>query len=111
MLRLMLRCSVEHVACVVGQLHHAVVVFGREVHEVEIARVNGCAFEVNLIVEVRTRRFARIAHQGDDVASNDTLTLTHEAENRSLFAQGALAAAAFLQGKKPGLYDLRDIVG
>ena len=42
---------------------------------------------------------------------SETLTLKHEAENRSLFAQGALAAAAFLQGKKPGLYDLRDIVG
>ena len=40
----------------------------------------------------------------------ETLTLKHEAENRALFAQGALAAAAFLQGRAPGLYDMRDIV-
>ncbi len=42
---------------------------------------------------------------------SETVTLKHEAENRLLFAQGALAAAAFLQGKAPGLYDMRDIVG
>ena len=41
----------------------------------------------------------------------ETITLKHEAENRSLFAQGAVAAAAFLLGKEPGLYDMRDIVG
>ncbi len=41
---------------------------------------------------------------------SETITLKHEAENRALFAQGALAAAAFLQGKAPGLYDMRGIV-
>lgn len=38
------------------------------------------------------------------------LTLKHEAQDRSLFAEGALAAAAFLIGKAPGLYDMNDIV-
>lgn len=41
----------------------------------------------------------------------ETVTIKHEAENRSLFAQGALAAAAFLLGKAPGLYDMKDFVG
>lgn len=41
---------------------------------------------------------------------SETITLKHEAENRALFAEGALAAAAFLLGKAPGLYDMRDIV-
>lgn len=41
---------------------------------------------------------------------NETITLRHEAENRALFAEGAIAAAAFLLGKAPGLYDMRDIV-
>ena len=41
---------------------------------------------------------------------SETITLKHEAENRSLFAGGALAAAEFLLGKEPGLYDMRDIV-
>lgn len=41
---------------------------------------------------------------------SETITLKHEAENRALFAQGALAAAAFLIGRAPGLYDMRSIV-
>lgn len=38
------------------------------------------------------------------------LTLKHEAQDRSLFAEGALAAARFLIGKGPGLYNMDDIV-
>lgn len=38
------------------------------------------------------------------------ITLKHEAQDRSLFAEGALAAAAFLIGKAPGLYTMKDIV-
>ena len=41
----------------------------------------------------------------------ETVTIKHEAENRSLFAQGAVAAAAFLLGKAPGLYDMKDLAG
>lgn len=41
---------------------------------------------------------------------SETVTLKHEAENRSLFAQGALAAAAFIVGKAPGMYDMRSII-
>ena len=40
----------------------------------------------------------------------ETITLKHEAENRSLFANGALAAAAFLGGKSAGLYSMQDII-
>ena len=43
-------------------------------------------------------------------SGSETITLKHEAENRSLFARGALAAAAFLAGKAPGLYDMRSII-
>ena len=41
---------------------------------------------------------------------SETITLKHEAENRSLFAQGALAAAAFIAGKAPGMYEMRSII-
>ena len=41
---------------------------------------------------------------------SETITLKHEAENRSLFAQGALAAAAFIVGRAPGMYDMRSII-
>ena len=40
----------------------------------------------------------------------ETITLKHEAENRSLFANGALAAASFLKGKPAGLYSMQDII-
>ena len=38
------------------------------------------------------------------------ITLKHEAQDRALFAEGALAAAAFLMGKTPGMYTMQDIV-
>ena len=38
------------------------------------------------------------------------ITLKHEAQDRSLFAEGALTAAAFITGKEPGIYDMKDLV-
>lgn len=37
------------------------------------------------------------------------ITLKHEAQSRSLFAEGAMAAAAFICGKNAGFYDMNDI--
>lgn len=41
---------------------------------------------------------------------NQTLTLKHEAHSRALFAEGALAAAAFLIGKEAGMYDMKSLI-
>ncbi|MDQ3079332.1 MAG: 4-hydroxy-tetrahydrodipicolinate reductase [Pseudomonadota bacterium] len=41
----------------------------------------------------------------------ERLILSHRAENRAIFAAGALAAARFLIGKPAGLYTMRDVVG
>ena len=41
----------------------------------------------------------------------ERLTLSHRAENRMIFARGALAAAQFLVGKPAGLYSMRDVIG
>ena len=41
---------------------------------------------------------------------SETITLKHEAENRSLFAEGALTAAAFVCRQQPGLYNMQDIL-
>ena len=38
------------------------------------------------------------------------ITLKHEAQDRSLFAEGALAAARFLAGKAAGMYNMDDMV-
>jgi 4-hydroxy-tetrahydrodipicolinate reductase len=39
----------------------------------------------------------------------ETLTLTHRASERTIFARGALKAAAWLASQPPGLYSMRDI--
>ena len=41
---------------------------------------------------------------------NQTITLSHQAHSRALFAEGALAAAAFIVGKPAGLYDMNSLV-
>src|SRR5206468_8536156 len=42
---------------------------------------------------------------------DERLSLSHRAENRMIFARGALAAAAFLVGKPAGVYSMRDVIG
>jgi 4-hydroxy-tetrahydrodipicolinate reductase len=41
----------------------------------------------------------------------EVLTLSHHAIDRGLFARGAIAAAIWAQGKPPGLYGMRDVLG
>ena len=57
--------------------------------------------------------------RGGDIVGDHTLMfagigerieLTHKASSRATFAQGALRAAKWLQGQKPGLYDMRDVL-
>lgn len=43
--------------------------------------------------------------------SGERLVLRHIAEDRAIFAKGALAAARWGQGKKPGLYSMTDVLG
>lgn len=43
--------------------------------------------------------------------AEERLILSHRAENRMIFARGALAGARFLVGRVPGLYTMRDVVG
>ncbi len=44
-------------------------------------------------------------------AEDEIITLSHSARDRSLFARGALAAAAWVKGRPPGLYDMMDVLG
>ncbi|WP_298745403.1 4-hydroxy-tetrahydrodipicolinate reductase [uncultured Brevundimonas sp.] len=44
-------------------------------------------------------------------SEDETLTLSHSAIDRALFARGAVAAAAWVRGRKPGLYDMQDVLG
>ncbi|MBU4483955.1 4-hydroxy-tetrahydrodipicolinate reductase [bacterium] len=40
----------------------------------------------------------------------ETLEITHRAHDRSVFAMGALTAAKWIVDKKPGLYDMSDVL-
>jgi 4-hydroxy-tetrahydrodipicolinate reductase len=41
----------------------------------------------------------------------ERIELTHRAEDRLIFARGALHAALWARGKKPGLYSMADVLG
>lgn len=41
----------------------------------------------------------------------ERLELSHRAEDRSIFATGALRAAVWARGRKPGLYGMSDVLG
>ena len=41
----------------------------------------------------------------------ERIVLSHSAEDRALFARGALKAARWAQGRKPGLYSMADVLG
>ena len=41
----------------------------------------------------------------------ERIVLSHHAEDRSLFASGAVKAALWARGRKPGLYSMRDVLG
>jgi len=41
----------------------------------------------------------------------ETIELTHRAYDRSVFASGALLAARWVPGKKPGVYGMNDVLG
>ena len=65
----------------------------------------------------KTIGFATV--RGGDIVGDHTLLfagigerveLTHKASSRATFAQGALRAAKWLQGRTPGLYDMRDVL-
>jgi 4-hydroxy-tetrahydrodipicolinate reductase len=50
-------------------------------------------------------------HSVSFAADDEILTLTHSARDRSLFARGAAAAAAWVADRPAGLYDMRDVLG
>ena len=43
--------------------------------------------------------------------ASERIELTHKAEDRMIFARGALAAAKWGKGKKPGIYSMADVLG
>ena len=75
---------------------------------------------VGLVGERTSTEIGIHAIRGGDVVGDHTvifaspgerLELTHRASSRDTFANGALRAAAWVVNQKPGLYDMRDVLG
>ena len=49
-------------------------------------------------------------HEVHITTNNQQLTLRHEAFDRGMFAEGAVSAAKFLEGKPAGLYNMTDLL-
>ncbi|MFP3517873.1 4-hydroxy-tetrahydrodipicolinate reductase [Pseudomonas sp. SIMBA_077] len=93
----------EVIADALGRDLHKVAVYGREGH-------TGAR-------EHETIGFATV--RGGDVVGDHTvlfaaegerLEITHKASSRMTFAKGAVRAAQWLDGRKPGLYDMQDVL-
>jgi 4-hydroxy-tetrahydrodipicolinate reductase len=50
-------------------------------------------------------------HTVSFLSQGETLTLSHSAGDRSMFARGAIVAALWLVERPPGEYDIRDVLG
>ncbi len=85
--------------------------------DLETAAVNGRA---GLTGERPAAQIGFHAVRGGDIvgdhtvlfaATGECLELSHRATSRDTFALGALRAARWLAGRKPGLYSMRDVLG
>lgn len=43
--------------------------------------------------------------------TDEVITFNHTAYSKAIFAKGAVSAAKFLAGKKPGFYTMKDVIG
>ncbi|MCL2797723.1 MAG: 4-hydroxy-tetrahydrodipicolinate reductase [Firmicutes bacterium] len=49
-------------------------------------------------------------HEVIFAGADETITVSHTALSRAIFADGAIRAAQFLLGKKPGFYEMKDMI-
>lgn len=94
----------ESVAAGRGQTFRDVAVYGREGLSGERPRgqIGIHALRAADIVGDHTVLFA---------TEGERVEISHRATSRDAFAQGALRAAVWLVGRKPGLYDMQDVLG
>ena len=63
-------------------------------------------------IGIHAVRMGNIVGEHEVIVGTDTQTITlkHEAHSRSLFAEGAIAAADFIKDKSAGLYDMYSMI-
>ncbi len=78
----------------------------------EIVRViKECKGDVDIPVESIREGEVVGEHTVTFESAVDTIEITHSAKTRDIFAKGALQAAKFIAGKKPGMYTMKDVLG
>lgn len=63
-------------------------------------------------IPIHAVRMGSIVGEHEVIVGTDsqTITLKHEAHDKALFAEGAIAAAGFVVNQKPGLYNMKDLI-
>ena len=74
--------------------------------------LNKKSFPYGKKINFNSLRKGKIVGEHEVKFSNgkEVITLNHEAFDRTLYSEGALAAAKWLINKKPGLYSMRDLL-
>ena len=63
-------------------------------------------------IGIHAIRVGNVVGEHEVIVGTDTQTITlkHEAHSRALFAEGAIAAAAYIEKKAPGFYEMKDLI-
>ena len=78
-------------------------------------------FDIELVEEHHNKKLLGIhsirggnivgEHKVMFIGGEEILTISHSAQTRSVFARGAVAAAKYMLGKEPGMYDMQKMIG
>ena len=50
-------------------------------------------------------------HEVIFAGTDEVIEIKHTAYSKAIFAKGAIQAAKFLSGQKPGMYDMSKVIG
>lgn len=87
---------------------------GRDYQETAVYHREGmCGARTHEEIGMQTVRGGDIVgeHTVYFIGMGERIEITHRAMSRDMFARGAVRAASWLADKKPGLYDMQDILG
>jgi len=83
------------------------------IENVACAEGDGSIPDSEKLIKIRSRREGSVV--GDHTASFENsverIEFIHRAHSRDAFAMGAIRAACWVSGRKPGLYDMQDVLG
>jgi 4-hydroxy-tetrahydrodipicolinate reductase len=78
-----------------------------------MARVIAAERDIDISsIEITSERRGEVVGEHTVVftSTNETVTINHTANTRDIFATGAINAARWIYGKKPGFYTMNDII-